>query len=78
MELLSFGKWVIFFGLGIVFVGFLLWLGGKFGIPFGKLPGDISVKGDKFSLYVPIVTSIVFSILLTIIINILIRLFNKS
>lgn len=65
------------FGLGIVFLGVLVWMGAKFSLPFGKLPGDISIQKEKYSIYFPIVSSLVFSILLTIIINVLIRLFGK-
>ncbi len=33
---------------------------------FGRLPGDIVIKRDNFSLYFPVVTSIVISIILTL------------
>lgn len=37
-------------------------------IPFlGRLPGDIFYKGEKFSFYFPLTTSILISILLTLI-----------
>lgn len=37
-------------------------------IPFlGKLPGDIHIKREGFSLYFPITTSIVLSIILSLI-----------
>lgn len=36
-------------------------------IPFlGKLPGDINFKGKNFSVYFPIVTSILLSLLLSL------------
>jgi len=47
------------------------------GIPVGKLPGDIAIKKERFSLYFPIVTSIVISIILTIIINLVIWIARK-
>jgi len=47
-------------------------------IPFlGKLPGDIMVKKDGFSLYVPIVTFLLLSILLTIIINVILHFLGR-
>jgi len=62
----------IFLNLGIilVFFGSVLWLLGK--LPFlGKLPGDILVKKDNFTLYAPLATmiivSMVFSVVLTLI-----------
>jgi hypothetical protein len=35
-------------------------------IPLGRLPGDISVKGEKYSFYFPIVTCIVISIIVSL------------
>jgi hypothetical protein len=65
------------FGGVVVIIGALLWLGTKIGIPFGNLPGDISVNREKYSFYFPIVTSIVISIILTILLNVLISIFRK-
>ena len=41
---------------------------------FGKLPGDIRIKGENFSFYFPIATCIVLSVLLTL----LAKLFFKK
>jgi len=47
-------------------------------IPFlGKLPGDIVIKKEGFSVYLPIVTFLIISILLTIIINLILFFLNK-
>ncbi len=35
-------------------------------IPIGRLPGGISVKGDKYSFYFSIVTCIVISIIVSL------------
>ena len=43
----------------------LFWLLAK-EIPLGRLPGDISVKGEKYSFYFPIVTCIVISIIVSL------------
>jgi hypothetical protein len=56
------GKLLILIGLGIAALGFLMTLG----VPFGRLPGDVSVRRGNFSFHFPIVTSIVLSILLTL------------
>lgn len=58
---------------GIVFIiaGLLLYTG-KIPLP-GKLPGDISIYGKRWSFHFPIVTGLVISLLLTIIINFLFR-----
>jgi heme/copper-type cytochrome/quinol oxidase subunit 2 len=73
----NFGKWFIYAGLALVLVGCLIWLGNKFGISFGKLPGDIQIQKEKFSFYFPIVTSIIASILLTLILNLIFWLMKK-
>lgn len=38
-----------------------------------RLPGDIFIKGEKVTIYFPIVTSILLSIILTIILNLIMR-----
>jgi hypothetical protein len=46
-------------------------------VPFlGRLPGDVSFRGDNFSLVFPLATCIVLSVVLTIAINVAIRLFR--
>jgi hypothetical protein len=55
----------------LVVIGILISLVGLFwplakGIPIGRLPGDISVKGEKYSFYFPIVTCIVVSIIVSL------------
>ncbi|OGD61844.1 hypothetical protein A2160_00945 [Candidatus Beckwithbacteria bacterium RBG_13_42_9] len=59
-------------GIIFVFFGGLLWILSR--LPFlGKLPGDILIKKGSFTLYAPLVTtliiSLIFSIVLTIIGN---------
>ena len=39
----------------------------------GRLPGDVIIERGSFSLFIPIVSSIVISVVLTIVLNILIR-----
>jgi len=56
------GRLLVLIGLGIAALGLLMMLG----VPFGRLPGDISVRRGNFSFHFPIVTSIVLSILLTL------------
>ncbi|HOL22795.1 MAG TPA: DUF2905 domain-containing protein [bacterium] len=42
-------------------------------IPLGRLPGDIIIKKENFTLYFPLVTSILISIILTLIFSVLRR-----
>ncbi len=59
------GKLLVYLGLGITALGLLV----MFGVPFGRLPGDIVVRRGGFSFYFPLATSIVISILLTLILS---------
>jgi Protein of unknown function (DUF2905) len=40
---------------------------------FGRLPGDLVVQRERFTLYFPLATSIVVSIVLTILLNLFFR-----
>lgn len=64
-----FGKILIYIGLGIALLGFILWAVSRI-IPFGKLPGDIFIQREGLTIYFPIVTCIILSIVLTILLNI--------
>lgn len=67
------GRTLLIFGAVIALVGALVLLAPH--IPFiGRLPGDISIERDGFSLFFPIATSIIISIVLTIVINLALRL----
>ena len=55
---------LILFGLVLVVVGLLWsWLG-RLGL--GRLPGDIWIEREKFTLYVPVTTGILISIVLSL------------
>jgi hypothetical protein len=56
------GRLLIVIGLVMVAAGLLI----QFGVPIGRLPGDISYKRDNFSFYFPLTTSIVASVVLTL------------
>lgn len=60
------GKLLIFLGAGLVLLGVVFILAGK--VPWmGRLPGDIFIRRENFSLYFPITTGILLSILLSVI-----------
>ena len=63
------GKLLVVFGLVIAGIGLLMMLG----IPFGKLPGDLSYRRGNFSFHFPLVTSIILSIILTLLLNFFLR-----
>lgn len=47
-------------------VGALLWLGAARGLPFGRLPGDVSIQREGFRLEAPFATMILLSLVLTL------------
>ena len=59
-------KMLILLGVVLIVVGLLMLLLQK--TPFlGRLPGDILIKQEKFTLYFPLATSIIISIIVSLI-----------
>lgn len=58
------GKVLIFLGLALAAVGFLLtWIP----LPkLGRLPGDLYIRRENWSLHVPVVTCVLVSVVLTL------------
>ena len=54
-----------------------VYLTAKFGLPLGRLPGDIRIEGENGSFYFPIATSILVSVVLTIVLNLISRFIQK-
>jgi hypothetical protein len=73
----SIARYLMIGGVMMFLVGGGVYLAAKFGIPLGRLPGDIRIEGGSGSFYFPVTTSILVSILLTIVINVIARLFKK-
>jgi len=71
------GRFLMIGGIVLFVVGVLVFVAAKFGIPFGRLPGDIRIERDGFSFYFPLGSSILISIVLTIVINVVLRLLKK-
>jgi hypothetical protein len=62
------GRLLIVLGLILLVAGLLLTYTDIFSsLRLGRLPGDISVKREHFSLYFPITTCILISLVLTLI-----------
>ena len=59
------GKAIVGLGLLLVVLGALVMLAARFGLPLGRLPGDISYRGKSVSFYFPLGTSILISIVLS-------------
>jgi hypothetical protein len=65
------GRILLIVGIVLVVVGGLAALGVR--LPFGRLPGDIAIEGERGGFYFPIVTMIVISLILTLLLNVLRR-----
>jgi Protein of unknown function (DUF2905) len=65
------GKLLLAAGIVVALVGAFLMVGGR--LPFGRLPGDISVQGPGGGFFFPIVSCIVISVVLTVVLNFIIR-----
>jgi hypothetical protein len=65
------GKWILIFGVLLVVVGAVVWLIEALGLPLGRWPGDIRMRGEGWSFHFPIVTCIVVSVVLTVLLNLL-------
>lgn len=71
------GRLLMFAALVLFLAGGAIFLAGKFGLPLGRLPGDIRLEGQNGSFYFPLTTSILVSILLTLVLNLIGRFLNK-
>ncbi|MGE5073001.1 MAG: DUF2905 domain-containing protein [Anaerolineae bacterium] len=64
-------------GVILVLLGGGFYLASRWGLPLGRLPGDIRIEGKNGSFYFPVATSILLSVVLTIVLNLVARLFRK-
>jgi hypothetical protein len=65
-------RWLIYAGVGLVGLGLLVWVLGRF-LDLGNLPGDIAYRGENVRIFAPITTMIIISIVLTVLLNLIIR-----
>ncbi len=74
--MLGLGKILLLLGTVFLILGALLTLLGKEGGVLGwigRLPGDLMIKRENFTLYVPLATSLVLSIIGSILMYFLFR-----
>ena len=65
------GRILLVIGIVLVVIGGLAVLGVR--LPFGRLPGDIAIEGERGGIYIPIATMLVISVVLTILANLFLR-----
>ena len=73
----SIARYLVIGGVILIILGGGVYLASKFGIPFGRLPGDIRIEGENGSFYFPVTTSILVSVVLTTVLNVIVRLLRK-
>jgi uncharacterized protein HemY len=77
------GKVFVGVGMCVALVGLLLLVADR--VPgignllgwFGKLPGDISIRRDNFSVSFPIVTSLLLSVILSLVFYLITWIFRR-
>jgi hypothetical protein len=69
----------IFLLLGLLFlvIAGVVYLVERFGIPLGRLPGDIRIQRGNLTCFFPLATTILLSIVFTVLLNLITRLFKK-
>jgi len=77
MKMENIARFLVIGGIILILIGGGVYLAAKFGIPLGRLPGDIRIEGKGGSFYFPLATSILVSVLLTILLNVIARLLRK-
>lgn len=73
----SIARYLMLGGITLFLIGGGIYLASKFGIPFGRLPGDIRIEGENGSFYFPLTSSILISILLSVLLNLISRFLQK-
>jgi hypothetical protein len=63
------GRSLIIIGLLIAGIGALV----TFGVPLGRLPGDLVVRRGSFTFYLPFTTCVVLSLVITLVLSLLRR-----
>jgi Protein of unknown function (DUF2905) len=64
-------KLFILVGVVLLFVGLIIFAAERFGL--GRLPGDIVIEREGFTLYLPLATSLLVSLGLTLVLWLLSR-----
>jgi hypothetical protein len=67
------GRWLMWIGGGLFLAGLMIYLLSR--LPWaGRLPGDMVIHRDNFTIYAPLGVMILVSLVLTLILNVILRL----
>ncbi len=73
----SLARTLMLAGIALFLIGGGIYLAAKFGIPLGRLPGDIRIEGENGGFYFPVTSSILVSVILSILLNLIFRFLRK-
>lgn len=71
--MMSLARFFFITGLIFLLIGGLIYLFSRFNLPLGRLPGDIRIERENFTLFIPLSTMILLSVILTVIMNLVVR-----
>lgn len=71
------GKTFLFAGLFFILIGLLLSIFEKLPFGLGRLPGDIVIKKEGLTVYLPLGTSILLSLILSLLLTFVFSLLRK-
>jgi hypothetical protein len=63
----QFGRLLLSVGAVFILIGALFYFGAKLPFRLGRLPGDISYRGEHGTFYLPLVSCLVISIVVSLI-----------
>lgn len=61
------GRYIVIAGAVLLVIGLAIAAAEKFGVPIGRLPGDLVWRGKNTTFYFPIVTCVLLSVLLSLV-----------
>jgi Protein of unknown function (DUF2905) len=67
------GKTLVGLGLLIAFIGALVLIAGRIGLPLGRMPGDFAYRGRRVAVFFPLGTCILISVVLSVLFYLLSR-----
>ena len=70
---LSPGPLLVAFGVALILIGLLIGSGSLSW--FGRLPGDIRIERDSFTVYLPLVSMLLVSVILSLVLYVVRRFF---
>lgn len=73
----SVARYLMLGGIILFLIGGGVYFAARFGIPLGRLPGDIRIEGENGSFYFPVTSSILVSVILSLLLNLISKLMNK-